>query len=221
MALAFGATLTIGASAFAQTQVHASTPAPIEPVYRLYNPNTGEHFYTVTESEAINLFNAGWNEEGVGFTAALTGTPVYRVYNPNVPGGDHYYTESKYEAQSLVSQGWRWDNGGKPVFYSNGGTNLYVAYNPNALTGTHNYTTNSVEESSLVSAGWKNAKVAWKVEGTGFSTDSGYIGNVENAKGQLVWLQGGFSSASAARTAADQWGRKHFSNGIVFYYGSN
>lgn len=49
----------------------------------------------------------GWRDEGIGWQAANSGEPVYRLYNPNVKGGDHYYTLSKYEAQTLVNLGWR------------------------------------------------------------------------------------------------------------------
>ncbi|GAA3266564.1 hypothetical protein GCM10017706_30300 [Lactococcus lactis subsp. hordniae] len=104
----------------------------------------------------------GWNDEGLGWQAATSGTPVYRVYNPNASGGDHYYTMSKYEAQSLVNKGWRWDNNGKAAFYSGGSVNLYVAYNPNANSGSHNYTTNTYEQNNLLGKGWKYGKVAGK-----------------------------------------------------------
>ena len=36
-------------------------------IYRLYNPNTSEHFYTSSEGERDNLKNCGWRDEGVGF----------------------------------------------------------------------------------------------------------------------------------------------------------
>ncbi|MCT0450002.1 hypothetical protein EFK69_12910, partial [Lactococcus lactis subsp. lactis] len=128
---------TVGLAGMITTQASASTSSP---VYRLYNKNTGEHFYTESAYEKQSLKNAGWNDEGLGWNSATSGTPVYRVYNPNVGGGDHYYTMSKYEAQSLVNVGWRWDNNGKAAFYSGGSVNLYVAYNPNANSGSHNYT---------------------------------------------------------------------------------
>lgn len=134
-------------------------------VYRLYNPNTGEHFYTENLYEQKSLSTNGWRYEGVGWQAAISGTAVYRVYNPNARGGDHYYTMSKYEAQSLVNVGWRWDNNGKAAFYSGGSVNLYVAYNPNANSGSHNYTTNTYEQNSLLGKGWKYGKVAWKTMG--------------------------------------------------------
>ena len=162
-----GAAATFGAVSIITTQVHADTSVP---VYRLYNKNTGEHFYTKNSAERANLNRVGWRDEGLGWNSATSGKAVYRVYNPNARGGDHYYTLSKYEAQSLVSKGWRWDNGGKAAFYSGGSTNLYVAYNPNAQSGSHNYTTNTYEQNSLLNVGWKYGAVAWKTMGTPAAT---------------------------------------------------
>ncbi|MGV8957118.1 hypothetical protein [Lactococcus lactis] len=157
-------TTTLGTIGMISTQAHAASS---HPVYRLYNPNTGEHFYTENFYEQKVLSTNGWRYEGIGWQTADSGTPVYRVYNPNAKGGDHYYTMSRYEAQSLVNKGWRWDNNGKAAFYSAGNTNLYVAYNPNAQSGAHNYTTNSYEQNSLLAQGWKYGKVAWKTMGNG------------------------------------------------------
>ncbi|MCO8188327.1 hypothetical protein NKE72_01505 [Streptococcus suis] len=36
-------------------------------VFRLYNPNTGEHFYTVNYLERNHLIAVGWGYEGVAF----------------------------------------------------------------------------------------------------------------------------------------------------------
>ncbi|MGX7010571.1 hypothetical protein [Lactococcus cremoris] len=146
-----GASLLIGGVAHADTNV-----------YRLYNHNTGEHFYTTSGTEKNANVSAGWTYEGIGWVAPTTSSsPVYRVYNPNPMGGDHYYTKSKYEAQSLVNKGWKWDNNGKAVFYSGGSQAVYVAYNPNAQSGAHNYTESSFEQNSLLNTGWKYGAVAW------------------------------------------------------------
>ncbi|MCT0449092.1 hypothetical protein EFK69_07960 [Lactococcus lactis subsp. lactis] len=130
-------------------------------VYRVYNPNTGEHFYPTSTYERDANISAGWKNEGILENAPTSGTAVYRVYNPNAKGGYHYYTTSQYEAKSLVSKGWEWDNDAKPVFYSGRSKAVYVAYNPNADTGAHNYTMNSFEQNSLLSVGWKYGKTAW------------------------------------------------------------
>lgn len=149
------------------SSVHAENYTP---VYRLYNPNTGEHFYTTNTVEYQYLEKNGWNDEGIGWYAVNHGKAVYRLYNPNAKGGDHYYTMNKGEAQFLIQQGWKIDNNWAPAFYSYGDTNLYVAYNPNAQSGAHNYTTNAAEQNMLLNSGWLFGAVAWKVcaPGTGF-----------------------------------------------------
>ena len=152
-------TLALGTVALTQDVKAADQTTSI---YRLYNKNTGEHFYTKSRTEQLNAIVAGWDDEGTGWVAPLSSNSlVYRVYNPNANGGDHYYTKSKYEAQSLVNRGWKWDYNGQPVFYSGGNSSVYVAYNPNAQSGSHNYTMNSFEQNSLLNNGWKYGATAW------------------------------------------------------------
>ncbi|MFC4652310.1 hypothetical protein ACFO26_05250 [Lactococcus nasutitermitis] len=141
---------------------NAATKVSGIPISRLYNANTGEHFYTGSSAETNSLLKAGWHFEGAGWDAPTTGTPVYRLYNPNVQGGDHYYTKSHGEAEVLAQLGWRWDNNAKAVFYSAGNVNVYVAYNPNAYSGAHNYTVSQTEQNGLVHAGWKYGAIAWQ-----------------------------------------------------------
>lgn len=38
-------------------------------VRRYYNPNSGEHFYTIGTAEQKALVKSGWRDEGVAFTA--------------------------------------------------------------------------------------------------------------------------------------------------------
>ena len=152
--------------------VHAASD---KPVYRLYNPNTGEHVYTCSLNERNALAGYGWHYEGIGWKAADHGAPVWRLYNPNAKGGDHYYTADRKEANGLVRLGWKMDNSGKPVFNSGGNVPLYVAYNPNAESGTHHYTTSENEQRSLLSIGWIHGKEAWRVEGEGSAKDSRYL----------------------------------------------
>lgn len=74
-------------------------------MYRLYNPNSGEHFYTGYTSEKNHLVEVGWKDEGIAWYAPLTGNPVYRLYNPN--SGDHHYTMSYQESQNLIQKAGR------------------------------------------------------------------------------------------------------------------
>jgi len=193
--------LVIAASAVFGANVKADT------VYRLYNRNTGEHFYTKNTYERSSLIQNGWNNEGVGWYGASSGEPVYRVYNPNSRGGDHYYTMSRYEAQSLVNKGWRWDNNGAPAFYSAGNTKLYVSYNPNAQSGSHNYTTNIYEQNSLLQNGWKYGSVSFYVSSPGGNTpppvNHVFQAWVKNKAGKIIWTQNCSTWAEASRAAAN------------------
>ncbi|WKB49909.1 hypothetical protein QYH60_13220 (plasmid) [Lactococcus lactis subsp. lactis] len=139
------------------------------PVYRLYNPNSGEHFYTTSYYEATCDYKVGWNIEGTGWYSPTAGTAVYRVFNPIVKGGDHYYTKSLYEGKELVKRGWKWDYEGKPIFYSGGSNSVYVSYNPYPQSGTHNYTTSSFEQNNLLKMGWKYGTVALNAIASGDS----------------------------------------------------
>jgi hypothetical protein len=129
----------------------------------LYNPNTGEHFYTSSSVEKSGLIKVGWSDEGIGWVAPKTGKPVYRLYNPNAKGGDHYYTLVLNEKNTLVKLGWHYDG----VFFNSGGSvPVYVAYNPNAKSGAHNYTVNGNEQKNLLSLGWKYGATAWYAQST-------------------------------------------------------
>lgn len=134
-------------------------------VYRLYNPNSGEHFYTPDLSESRHLRNVGWREEQIGWFAPNfhTGAPVYRLYNPNV--GDHHYTMNSYEAAHLESVGWR-DEGVAFVsaFSNKPRVPIYRLYNPNAKAGAHHYTPNSNERDHLVRVGWRSEGIGFYAE---------------------------------------------------------
>ena len=135
------------------------------PMYRLYNPNSGEHFYTANVAERDGLINEGWHFEGLGWTApASSDAPVYRLYNPNA--GDHHYTLDVVERDMLKNAGWNDEGVG---WYSNDahGKALLRQYNPNAAAGSHNFTTSQEENDSLVSSGWQPEGVGWY----GMSTD--------------------------------------------------
>lgn len=135
-------------------------------MYRLYNPNSGEHFYTSSEAERDSVYNAGWNIEGYGWISPSTSnTPVYRLYNPNA--GDHHYTISIAERDQLVSVGWNYERIAWYACDSESGIPIYREYNPNAIAGAHNFTTNKTEHDQLISAGWKDEGIAFYAVGIG------------------------------------------------------
>ena len=133
-------------------------------MHRLYNPNSGEHFYTASAHERDSLRRTGWKYEGVGWTApASSRTPVYRLYS----GTDHHYTTSAAERDMLVRAGWKYEGVG---WYSDDakGVPLYRQFNPNVNpgaprnnSGSHNYTTSRAEHDHLVSAGWRGEGIGW------------------------------------------------------------
>lgn len=128
-------------------------------MFRLYNPNSGEHFYTADESERDNLTSLGWAYEGLGWNAPSTSNmPVYRMYNPNA--GDHHYTLDADERDMLVGVGWNYEGVGW-FSYSQDGLPLYRLYNPNAVAGAHHYTLDGAERDALVGYGWRYEGVGW------------------------------------------------------------
>ena len=104
------------------------------------------------------MIAAGWNDEGIGWTAPTSGIQVYRLYNSFA--GEHHYTTSEAERDMLVSVGWTWEEGG---WFSdiNQAVPLYRAYNPNAFANNHHYTTDWGEFQMLLSVGWKDEGVGW------------------------------------------------------------
>lgn len=129
-------------------------------MFRMYNSNTGEHFYTDSLSERNGLFAAGWNYEGIAWTAPETSsTPVYRLYDPKT--GDHHYTTSASEKNDLANKyGWIYEKIG---WYSDdaGGVPLYRLYNPRLSVGAHHYTMDINEKNSLLASGWIDEGVGW------------------------------------------------------------
>ena len=120
---------------------------------RLYNPNSGEHFFTIDTQEASHLASLGWRLElQEAVVPESSEHPVYRAYNPN--NGDHHYTMNKAEIDHLVKVGWRAEG---IAWYSADATTgkpVYRLYNPNAKVGSHHLTPILSERDYLVSLGW-------------------------------------------------------------------
>lgn len=129
------------------------------PLYRAYNPNSGEHFYTGSKAEFDYIVNLGWIDEGTAWQTAETGTPVYRLYNPN--SGEHFYTMNEKEYNSVAKEGWAKEG---IAFYSdtNEGAPIYRSFNPNARgAGSHLYTASEAEQDYVHSKGWIDEGIAF------------------------------------------------------------
>ncbi|MDO4664480.1 MAG: GLUG motif-containing protein, partial [Erysipelotrichaceae bacterium] len=130
-------------------------------VYRAYNPNSGEHFYTPNYDEFKYITSIGWNDEGIAcMTETKTsGHTLYRLYNLN--SGLHHYTLDENEKNVLVSLGWKDED---VAWYTSKNENdpaVYRLYNLN--DGQHHYTMDVKERDTLV-------KLGWAYEGVGYHT---------------------------------------------------
>ncbi len=129
-------------------------------VYRLYNPNSGDHLFTQNVAEKDNLITLGWKYEGVAWYAPeFPDVPVYRLYNPN--NGDHHYTTDVFERDHLIDIGWNDEGIG---WYSEVliAVPIYRLYDPNALLGgAHHFTVDMAERDHLIELGWKDEGIGW------------------------------------------------------------
>lgn len=159
VALGSFAILGLGSQAFA---------AQSETMHRLYNPNSGEHFYTSSEVEKNDLVGRGWQYENEGWKAPTSGDAVYRLYNPIA--GEHHYTLSAPERDMLVGAGWNDEGTG---WYSDPaqGVPLYRVYNPNEYANNHHYTTSTVERDHLLGLGWRDEGISWYGVNPGTTTN--------------------------------------------------
>lgn len=132
-------------------------------VYRLYNPYTGQHHYTIDANEYEELGKIGWTQEGEGWKAPVkSDTLVYRLYNKY--SSDHHYTTDANEVKELVELGWTDETEpGVNTWYSDDAetTPVYRLFNPNETIGTHHYTLDTNERDTLVSYGWHDEDTAW------------------------------------------------------------
>ena len=133
------------------------------PMFRMYDPNAGEHFYTGSVEERDGLVDAGWNYEGVAFNFPVIGSPVYRLYNPVT--GDHLYTMDEDEMDSLLDQGWDYEN----VAFNTASSSQvpqYRLWNPNVNydngeRGAWHFTGSVDERDWLISLGWQDQGIGW------------------------------------------------------------
>jgi beta-N-acetylglucosaminidase len=125
------------------------------PIYRLYNPYTGEHLYTMDQSEYESLQGYGWKDEHIAWTSPTEGSvPVYRLYNSYED--THIYTTDKTEYDQLEALGW---TGEDVSFFSAEGSEakpVYRLYNPYSERGLHLFTMSEEEYQTAIEAGWND-----------------------------------------------------------------
>ncbi len=135
------------------------------PVYRLFNPKTGEHLFTTSINETTVLYRKhGWNWEGIGWYAPGHGKAVYRLYHPGL--NQHLFTTDLNEKKILSKKhGWSVDNNGRPLFFSGGELNIYRLYQQRS--GAHHLTPDINEYKTLPEFGWEKEGAAFKAADQG------------------------------------------------------
>lgn len=132
------------------------------PIYRVYNPNSGEHLHTMNGNEKDFLVRLGWRYEGISMRVLGSGRELFRIYNPN--SGEHFFTLNGAERDRLKSLGWRYEGIAWHTPWT--GMPMYRVYNPNTQgAGAHHYTMDANERDFLTRAGWRYEGISWHTLG--------------------------------------------------------
>lgn len=154
--------LTVGSIPGWSPEAPADTVETVGTVemHRLYNPNSGEHFYTGNVAEKDFLVESGWSYEGVAWNAPdFSLNPVYRLYDKN--SGAHRYTMDEDKRDGFIAEGWSDEGIG---WYSDETESIPVfgLYNKNALqAGAYHFTADTSERDSLIELGWIDEGIGW------------------------------------------------------------
>lgn len=131
-------------------------------LYRLYNPYTHEHLFTIDKQEKENCAAHGWRDEGaVGKVLKEKGKEVYRLYNPHT--GEHHFTTDVHEVELRSKEGWvnegvQFHSADKD---SSGAMGMVSFFNPYEKAYTHHYTSDAQEMAKLRAEGWKQEVAKW------------------------------------------------------------
>lgn len=116
-----------------------------EAIYRIINPNSGEHLITRNLKEANYLIDAGWNGEGLAWIAPKeSDEAIFRLY-----AGNHFLTGSINELHKLTEYGWHFEG---VALHSGGDLPVHRVYCEE--NGDHLYTVDENEYKYLVGLGW-------------------------------------------------------------------
>ena len=198
-------------------------------LYRLYNPNSGEHLYTEDAHERDVLSRLGWVYEGSAWVSpGKSEVVVYRLYNPNT--GDHHYTKDKHEYDTLGKLGWKQEG---RAWYGAASTEtaLFRLYNPNAYVGTHHYTSDANERLNMVANGWVYEGIAWYGVDMGPVAPTGAKPGWTSSGGAKFYIKSDGTAATGWQTINNK--RYHFDNkgrastgvqdvdGKIYYFASD
>ena len=177
------ATAGDGSGKSASCEITVTDEIATNEMYRLYNPRSGEHFYTASSYERDVLVKRGpWKYEGIAWNAPVESAyPVYRMYSPKSKA--HHYTMDENERDTLCGMG-KYAGRGKGWNYEGIGwysaidadsynalsdaekaqyTPLHRLYNPrHPMVSAHHYTADTNEVRVLTTQrGWVYEGTAW------------------------------------------------------------
>ncbi|CAD7484980.1 C39 family peptidase [Lacticaseibacillus paracasei] len=192
---------------------------PTIPIYRLYNGNTQEHFFTKNAYERDQLRLRNWgNYEGIAWYAPTSGDIVYRLYNPVYD--DHLFTRNWNEVNYQIHHSaWQYEG---VAFYSDVRNSIpvYRLYNPSLRTGSHHYTINPNEVAAITKRGWNYEGIAWYASSQGEQSNDDYnFLNVSNYNQYALGAPSGCEGASLLQAlqykgAVTNWNLTQFLNTI-------
>ncbi|MGM0169579.1 hypothetical protein IGI39_003895 [Enterococcus sp. AZ135] len=134
------------------------TAAAEIPIFRIFNPNSGQQLHTTNVHERDNLVELGWQSRETSLYCTDSGQQLFRLYNPN--SGEHLYTLNTIERELLTEYGWR-DEGVAWVTPRNG-LPVYRLFNKDSKDRTtHHYTTQISERETLLASGWRDEGISW------------------------------------------------------------
>ena len=168
---AFIFVLTVFSYSSASAIVEPNNEEPVS-VYRFWSPVFHSHFYTISESEAMNVknYDSNWIYEGEAFMAyenEVEGTvPVYRFWSDKFH--KHFYTANEDEFYRLVSSdpNWRFeriDFYAYPKNYNGSFHDVYRFWSPN-FDNAHFYTADTTEMNNTIQdPNWDLEDIAFRV----------------------------------------------------------
>lgn len=157
--LALETSLTVSYSSQSVSSFDQAADLPV--VFRLYQPASGNHFYTMSSIEATQALRLGYVEEGVPFANEQSRPAlidVFRFYDAEI--GDHFYTTSTEERDAVMARlsNYRYEGSAFQVAASDDLGTAPIHRFFSAETGDHLYSANPFEG---LASGYVYEGIAW------------------------------------------------------------
>ncbi|THU95219.1 hypothetical protein K435DRAFT_819805 [Dendrothele bispora CBS 962.96] len=139
-------------------------PVDAVPLFRAFNPATGDHFYITNATEMGNAvaserYTREQDAARIFETEELSTVPFYRLFNPVIE--DHFYTVSEEERDGAIASSECNDEGVPGYVYVDegcGGEPFFRLFNQEA--GDHFYTMSEGEVEFAETGGYVFEKIA-------------------------------------------------------------